>query len=144
MSVDRTERVIRAYLDALGSGGDFARFFAPNASWTTMETGEVVRGREQIRDLITYLHRVAFDARMEIRTVVAGDDVAVLEASLVGRHAGAFAGVEPTGREVSIPYTVVYELRGEEITALRGYASFASAAQQLAAPGPQAEPVASA
>jgi len=140
MSVDTTGSVMHAYLDALGSEGDFARFLAPDASWTTMETGEQVRGRDEVRDLITYLHRVAFDGRMQVERVVVGDDEAVLEARLVGRHTGTFAGIEATGRDVSIPYAVVYELRGEEITALRGYASFAAVAQALAAP---AEPVAS-
>ena len=35
MSVEETERVLREYVDALLSGGDFASFFADDVLWTT-------------------------------------------------------------------------------------------------------------
>jgi hypothetical protein len=44
MSVEQTERTVREYLDALLGGGDFASFFAENVVWTTMETGDRIRG----------------------------------------------------------------------------------------------------
>src|SRR6476620_7398674 len=44
---DKTTRaVMDEYLQALLHGSDFGRFFAPDVVWTTMETGEEVRGRD--------------------------------------------------------------------------------------------------
>jgi hypothetical protein len=50
MSVEETERTVRAYLEALLQGGDFGAFFAEDVVWTTMETGEQVRGRQSVAD----------------------------------------------------------------------------------------------
>ena len=50
-----------------------------------------------------------------------GEDFAVFEADFVGTHTGSFAGIEPTGALLRIPYCVVYEVAGDEITAVRGY-----------------------
>ena len=53
MSVEGTESTIRQYVDALLQGGDFASFFADDVVWTTMETGDQIRGREAVRDFIS-------------------------------------------------------------------------------------------
>ena len=66
MSLEETERTIRQYLDALLSGGDFAAFFADEVLWTTMETGDQIRGREAVKDFIVALHTQLFDASPEL------------------------------------------------------------------------------
>jgi predicted ester cyclase len=38
-----------------------------------------------------------------------------------GTHIGEFAGIVPAGRAVRVPYSVVYDLRGGQISALRIY-----------------------
>jgi predicted ester cyclase len=131
MSVEASERVIHGYLDALMSRGDFGRFFADDVLWTTMETGEQVRGREAVRDYIVALHTVAFDARAVPRNTVVGDGVAVFEADFVGRHVGEIAGVAATGRDVKVPYCVVYDIQGDRIAALRGYLSLTDLMEQV-------------
>ena len=97
MSVEETERMVREYLDVLLSGGDFASFFAEDVLWTTMETGDQVRGRDAVRDFIVTLHSRWFDASPEIKNVTVADGVAALEAVFVGTHIGEFAGVAATG-----------------------------------------------
>lgn len=62
MSLEETEGTIRRYLDALLNGGDFAACFADDVVWTTMETGDQLRGREAVRDFIIALHKQLFDA----------------------------------------------------------------------------------
>src|SRR4051795_3678187 len=133
MSVETSERVMREYLEALLSRGDFGRFFTDDVLWTTMETGEEIRGREAVRDYIVALHTVLFDARPIVRRTVAGDDVALLEADFVARHIGEIGGVAPTGRDVKVPYCVVYDISGEQISALRAYFPIAALLQQLTA-----------
>ena len=39
----------------------------------------------------------------------------------MGTHSGEFGGLAATGRAVRVPYSVVYDLRGDRISALRIY-----------------------
>ena len=39
----------------------------------------------------------------------------------VGTHTAGFGGVDATGRNVRVPYSVIYDLVGEEISAVRIY-----------------------
>ena len=133
MSVETTGRVLRDYGEALMSGGDFARFFTDDVHWTTMETGHEIRGREAVRDYIVALHTTLFEARPVVRNTAAGDAFALLEADFVGRHVGEIGGVAPTGRQVDVPYCVVYDVDGDRIRALRAYFPVAALMHQLGA-----------
>jgi ketosteroid isomerase-like protein len=132
MAPETSERVMREYLEALLARGDFGRFFTDDVLWTTMESGEQIRGRDAVRDYIVALHTVVFDARPVVRGVAVSGDVALLEADFVGRHIGDMGGIAATGREVKIPYCVVYDIRGEQIAALRAYFPVGALMQQVA------------
>jgi steroid delta-isomerase-like uncharacterized protein len=133
MTVDETKRVIGEYLDALLGGGDFGAFFADDVRWTTMETGDVLSGRDAVRDFIIALHSQLFEASPELGRLIYGDGSAALEATFRGRHIAEFAGVEATGAEVRLPYSMFYELDDGRITALRAYFPIASLVEQLEA-----------
>lgn len=121
-----------AYAQALLSGGDITRFFAADVLWTTMETGEEVRGPEAVRDLIVFIHRTAFDASVELVRVVADDRHVMLEAVFDGVQTGEFLGRAPTGAHVRVPYTMSYDIADGRITALRAYVPLAAMREQLA------------
>ena len=125
--------VMQGYLDALLNRGDFARFFAAGIRWTTMETGDQVVGRDEVRDFIVALHTQFFDAHPELVGMVVGDDSAMLEARFVGTHVAEFAGIPATGAHVDVPYCVAYDISGGLITALRAYMPVAALCAQLAA-----------
>jgi len=133
MSAAAVERVMRDYVEALDSGGDLAGYFAEDATFTTMETGEVVSGGTACAGYIRMLHHQVFDGRVVTRHLVTSDGVAVLEASLEGTHVGAMGDLQPTGRHVNIPYCVVYEVDGDGIHAARGYMSGSQLMGQLTA-----------
>ena len=135
MTDTSTRAVMDGYLDALLHGSDFGRFFAPDVVWTTMETGEEIRGRDAVRELILALHTQAFRARPEVVDLVTGDTTAMLEAVFVGTHVGDFAGVPATGLHVRWPYSVAYDVAGGSITALRAYFPMTALSSQLAAAG---------
>jgi steroid delta-isomerase-like uncharacterized protein len=132
MSVDGTESTVRQYLDALMGGGDFAAHFSDDVTWTTMETGDRVQGRDAVRAFILALHTEFFDASPELVDVTFSDGVAGLEAVFAGTHTAEFAGIPPTGAAVRLPYSVFYEVSGEKIVALRAYFPVRALAQQLA------------
>ena len=133
MADRRAREVMQDYLAALVERGDFARFFAPDVRWTTVETGDQVVGRERVRDFIVGFHTVAFDARPQVVHLLAEGDAAVLEGRFLGRHTGDFAGVPSTGAEVDVPYCVVYDIADGLITELRLYMAMSSLRAQLAA-----------
>ena len=136
MTAEETERTIRAYLDDLLTGGDFAAFFDDEIVWTTMETGDQIRGREAVRDFIVALHTQWFQAAPEVKTVTFTKGVAGLEAVFAATHTGEFAGIPPTGMQVRLPYACVYDVVNEKITALRAYFPILALIQQLqSAPG---------
>jgi ketosteroid isomerase-like protein len=131
MADNDTRAVMEGYLQALRDRAAFDQFFATDVTWTTMETGEQIHGREQVRDLIVGLHTQAFDARPELGGLVTGDGSAMLEARFVGEHTGEFGGLAATGRHVDVPYCVAYDVAGGQITALRAYMPVAALRAQL-------------
>ena len=131
MPMQQTEDTIRDYLDALLTGGDFAAFFADDVVWTTMETGEEIRGRQAVKDFIVALHSQWFQASPELRNVTAADGVAAIEAVFAGTHTAEFAGIPATGATVRLPYAVSYDISARKIHALRAYFPVLALIQQL-------------
>ncbi len=121
MSVEATTRIMNGYFEALMSKGDFSEFFTEDVVWTTMETGDQVKGRSEVRDHIVGLHTVIFDAHPELNTFGNTDGYAFVEGVFIGTHTGEFAGIAPTRAEVRVPYSVAYDVTDEGIRALRAY-----------------------
>jgi predicted ester cyclase len=131
MNAASVRDVMTSYLDALVDDGDFARFFAEDVAIVMMETGDVTRGRDAVRDAIVAMHTHAFAGRLVVRTLVCDEDRAAIEAQLVGSHVGEFAGIAPTGEAVTLTYAVVYDLADGLITELRGYLPLTATVLQL-------------
>jgi steroid delta-isomerase-like uncharacterized protein len=131
MSVETTSQTMRSYLDALLARGEFADSFTDDITWTTVGTGQELQGRQPVRDFISWMHTQAFDAHPKVKTLVVGDGQAALEADFVGTHTGEFLGIPPTGKSVQVPYCLVYDLRDDEIAAVRSYMPMDLFAQQL-------------
>jgi len=133
MSVDSTQETMKGYFDALLGGGDFGQFFTNDVLWTTLETGEQVRGRDAVRDYIVSLHTQIFDAKPEVKNVIVADGAALVEADFVGTHIRDFAGIPATGTKLRVPYCVVYGVSDDGITALRAYMPIAAMIARLQA-----------
>lgn len=129
-SVPEEERVTRvqanaslmeSYLSELASRGDYARYLAQDATIAIMGTDQEGEGRAAVEQMIRYLHEQAFDATVERKNLFVTEAHATLEADFVGTHTGDFAGIPPTNRQVRVPYSVVYDVGKDQITALRIY-----------------------
>jgi predicted ester cyclase len=121
MSLETTRKTVEAYAGALVEGGDYARFFTDDVVFTIVGVGPEIRGREAVKQTIDQLHTEAFDLQLELRNLVFGDTGAAVEANFIGTHKGEFAGIPATHRRVDVPYSVIYDLDGEKISALRIY-----------------------
>jgi predicted ester cyclase len=49
--------------------------------------------------------------------MVAEDDKVVVRTTFRGTHAGEFVGIAPTRRQVTVPYIIIYRVRGDKIVA---------------------------
>ena len=71
--------------------------------------------------------------RWRTACVQSGPAPATLEADFVGRHVSEFAGKRATGTDIRVPYSVVYDLQGDQIIALRIYLAMDEILRQLEA-----------
>src|SRR5580693_10315136 len=127
-----TERqAMQEYLDALVKRADFPGYFTEDVVATFEGTDQRAEGREAAGQLIRYVHEIAFDARPELKNLLVDDGKAAIEADFAGTHTGEFAGIPPTGRVVRVPYSVVYDIRGDQISALRIYFPMSLLMEQL-------------
>lgn len=76
MSVELTQHVLDCYFEEMESG-DIARLFGDDVTWTSTDTGAVVRGRLAVREHITALHRRMLDTHT--CELVVADGTAYLE-----------------------------------------------------------------
>ncbi|SRR5579871_6300248 len=129
MSTER--QVMQDYLDALVKRADFPAYFTDDVVATFEGTDQRAEGREAAGQLIRYVHQSAFDARPELKNLLADDGKAAIEADFAGTHTGDFAGIPATGRTVHVPYSVLYDLRGDKISALRIYFPMSQLIEQL-------------
>jgi predicted ester cyclase len=80
-------------------------------------TNQRAEGPEAAGQLIRYVRQSAFDARMELKNLLTDNGKAAIEADFAGTDTGEFAGIPATGRRVRVPYSVVYDLAGDQISA---------------------------
>jgi hypothetical protein len=59
--------------------------------------------------------------QLKLKNMVVGETGAAAEADFVGTHKGEFAGIPATQRRVNVPYSVIYDIDGDKISALRIY-----------------------
>jgi len=125
-------KVMQEYIDALVKRADYPVYFTDDVVATFEGTDQRAVGREAAGQLIRYVHEGAFDARPELKNLLVDGSKAAIEADFVGTHTGEFAGIQPTGRPVRVPYSVVYDIRGDQISALRIYFPMSLLLEQLA------------
>jgi steroid delta-isomerase-like uncharacterized protein len=128
VSIDRNREVMNRYWD---SDHQDLSMMAEDVVFTHMATGDEHRGPAAVRRMLDYVYHQGFDATAEIRSRIVGESQAVLEADLVGKHIGEFAGIPATGRSVRVPFCVVYDLADEKIVRARVYMEIPVMMRQL-------------
>jgi predicted ester cyclase len=127
VSLAETKKNIEAYFATHD-----VQYVAEDAVFTHLNTGEKTVGREAIGQMLHYIYHVAFDAQAEIINTVITEDHALLEANIVGRHIGEFAGVPPTNKNVNFPVCVCYDLENGMVKNARVYMLMDVLMKQLA------------
>jgi len=86
------------------------KYLTEDTVFINMNNSELTIGRDAVAKMLHHIYHVAFDAHAEITNTIVTDDKAVLEANFVGKHIGEFAGMQPTGKNVKVPFCVTYDL----------------------------------
>ena len=77
------------------------------------------------------------DGKIEVQSIHAAGDIAIVEFIGRGTHKGHLMGIAPTGRQITIPVCNVIEVRDGKIIAEREYMDMLHMMQQLGvAPAP--------
>ena len=132
MSAERTREVMSRYWE---SDHHDLSMMADDVVFEHMATGDVHRGPDEVRKVLDYMYRQAFDATAEIRSRICSESQAVLEAEFVGKHIGEFAKIPATGRSVRVPLCVVYDLEADKIKRARIYIELPVLMRQLGSTG---------
>ena len=128
MSVESTRETMMRYFNAEHSD---VSMMADDVVFTVMATGQEHQGRDGVLGMLNYFYHVAFDASATTRTVLFGENNAMVEGEFVGKHIGEFAGIPVTGKAVQVPLCVVYDLENDLITRGRIYFEIPALLQQL-------------
>ena len=127
-NTERTRAVINQYMESNHS--EFS-MMANDVVFINMASSERHTGHEQVAEMLNYVYHVAFDAHAEKRNLVVDGNHAVLEADIVVKHIGEFAGVAPTNKDVRIPLAVAYDLEDGKIKEARIYFELPALLAQL-------------
>ena len=134
LTTDTNRATMTAYTSELQAHGHFAEYFTDDVQLEVVGTDQRASGRQAVEATIRYLHEQAFDGQPAVRHLLVDGDHALLEADFVGRQILEFAGRQPTAKQLRVPYTVVYDLTPEGISALRIYGFMDVLLRELDAP----------
>jgi hypothetical protein len=124
VTVSRTQGVMERYFSLMTADEDFSRCFAEDVSWLMVDSGDLVSGREPVRDYLLRLHGRMRSGQQ--RPLVVTDGHAFLEGDAVNADEGDGRG---------LAYCLVYDITGDAISAMRCYGTLA---RLLVEPGPAA------
>lgn len=128
MSVDSTKETMLRYFN---SEHDDVSMMANDVVFTIMATGQEHQSPQGVMGMLNYFYHVAFDATAETRTLLFGENNAMVEGEFVGKHIGEFAGIPATGKNVRVPICVVYDLENAQIKRGRVYFEMPALMAQL-------------
>ena len=128
MSLESTHEVMQKYWDSAHSDPGM---MAEDVVFTMMATGDETHTAEGVLQMLNYFYHIAFDAKAITRNTIVADGKAVIEADVVGKHIGEFAGIPATGKDFRVPLCVVYDLENDRIKRARIYFELPVLLQQL-------------
>ncbi|TAH52269.1 MAG: hypothetical protein EYC68_08185 [Chloroflexota bacterium] len=128
MSVESTKETMLRYFNS--EHGDVS-MMADDVTFTIMATGQEHQSPQGVMGMLNYFYHVAFDATATTRTLLFGENNAMVEGDFVGKHIGEFAGIPATGKDVRVPICVVYDLENDKIKRGRVYFEMPALMAQL-------------
>ena len=95
MDHEQTRQVIEKYLTTMVERGDYGSYFSDDVELTVVGTDQGAHGRAEVEGLIHAMHTQAFDAKPELRSLVVGAGMAVIEAVFAAPTKATSPGWQP-------------------------------------------------
>jgi ketosteroid isomerase-like protein len=115
MSAERSEYVMRTYLERVVGGGELELLADIAADDLVQDPDVWGPGRKGLERHVRWFRSAVADPVVVIDRLVAGDDAVVAHWTGTGTHAAEFFGVAPTGRPVTSTATSWFTLRDGRI-----------------------------
>lgn len=115
-NTDQTRQVLETYWK-----NHDPKFVAEDAVFIMLPTGEEIKGRAAIAKHLEEFYTGSLTAHAEVVNSIFSGNKGLLEAVVVGKHTGTFAGIAATGRDVKVPLAVSYDLENGLIKRARIY-----------------------
>jgi predicted ester cyclase len=115
VSIESNKELCRRFLEHVWNDGhtsDTAEFIHPD-----YEVPGVGRGPDAVKQNITAFREAFPDLRWVIQDIVAEGDRVALRLTLHGTHLGVFRGIAPTGRRVTMPEMVFWQVEDGRLRA---------------------------
>lgn len=106
----------------------FARPF-----YDVVPAGNVADGAEAVREMLQGLFTGFPDFSVETRKLHHADDAVIVEAEIRGTHEGPWAGLEPTGKRMSVRLACVFDFEGTDLVGETLYFDIGTVMHQLGA-----------
>ena len=117
MSTQENKLFIRRYFDTFNQGGSTA-------------VANIVAD-PHLQGHIAFFEAAFPGYQLTAKEMIAEGDKVVVDASLQGIHKGELMGISPTGKEVDVPFIIIYHISGGKIVDHRMVADQTSLMQQL-------------
>jgi predicted ester cyclase len=117
MSTEENKLFIRNYFDTFNQGGGAA-------------VADIVTD-EHLKEHIAFFESVFPGYQLSAKKMIAEGDDVVVDALLTGTHEGELMGISPTGKEVEVPFIIIYQVSGGKIVDHHMVADQAGMMQQL-------------
>jgi carboxymethylenebutenolidase len=99
--------------------------------YVIMATGQEHRGPAAVAAFYSGLFESMPDVVFELQDVFIGENGVVEESVLAGTHTGHLFGLQPTGRPIRLPLTIVFPMQAGAILGERMYFDMDSLQRQL-------------
>ena len=136
MSVEQNKELVRQMVEQMFNRGNLSRaeeFLAPDFVEHEELPPGIPPGRDGVKQLTATLRSAFPDLQATIDDIVAEGDKVVIRQTWSGTHKGAFMGVPPTGRRVSIGVIDIIRVDGGKFVEHWGQMDSMSMMQQLGA-----------
>ena len=87
----------------------------PHEQFRSHDWPEGATGPKAFRDYYSAMRSAVADARYEVDDLIAEGDRVVVRWRLLGTHKGAFRGIAPTGRPITLKGIAIYRVEGGKL-----------------------------
>ena len=101
MSIEENKLFIRRYFDMFNQGGGTA-------------VADLVAD-EHLKEHIAFFEGAFPGYQLKAKEMIAEGEKVVVDAALTGTHKGELMGIPPTGKQVEVPFIIIYQVSGGKI-----------------------------